>query len=62
MGTVVETTERESILRVLVPALEGDKILIYLQKATATSSVHSNSLGRASHKEIAYYGKNFLSN
>lgn len=49
MGTVAETTKGESAPRILIPALEGVRNLVYPHKATAPSSVHRGPPGRAPH-------------
>lgn len=59
MCTVAETTERESIPRVLVSVMEGEKYLINTSKEQQLLAAYIVVYtGRASHKEKAYHGKN----
>lgn len=50
--TVVETSQGENSPRILVPALEGDRNLIYPHRAIVPSSVHGTPPGGAPQEEM----------
>lgn len=56
MGTMQETTEGENTSRMWVFALKRGKPLIYLHRATASSSVHNAPPARKK-EEKEYHGK-----